>query len=134
MLCPTCSHEVPQDAARCLHCESELGDPTRTVAPEKRWIAELTQFHPGQVVAGRFTIVEQVARGFMSVVYKAIDRELGGEVALKLLPPELAARGDYVERFRREVRVTRQINHPNVCRVFDLGTDDGILYFFMEWV
>ena len=120
---------------RCLSCESDLGlAVTRTAAPSADWIRDVPRFPPGKVFDGRFTIVEQVARGGMSVVYKAIDRELGSDVALKILPPELAARPDFVERFRREVRVTRQINHPNVCRVFDIGSAEGLLYFSMEWV
>jgi serine/threonine protein kinase len=132
--CPSCSRPVAPDAERCLSCESDLGLATRTVTPRADWIRDLPQFPPGKNFGGRFTIVELVARGGMSVVYKAIDRELGSDVALKILPPELAARPDFVERFRREVRVTRQINHPNVCRVFDLGVGEGALYFSMEWV
>ncbi|HKA24714.1 MAG TPA: protein kinase [Candidatus Eisenbacteria bacterium] len=95
----------------------------------------LPHFGPGDLFDNRFKIVEEVPEGGgMSVVYKAIDQEVGGEVALKLLPPELTAQPDFVERFRREVRVTRQINHPNVCRIYDYGTCENTLYYFMEWV
>src|SRR4030095_10470206 len=49
MLCPSCSRALASDAVRCMYCESDLGDPTRTVLTEKRWIAELPQFPPGRV-------------------------------------------------------------------------------------
>jgi len=92
------------------------------------------RFVPGQVFAGRFTIIEKVGEGGMGVVYKAIDTVLQGEVALKLVRPVLATMPEYAERFRREVRLTRQIAHPNVCRVHDIGEAGGILYLSMEWV
>jgi tetratricopeptide (TPR) repeat protein/predicted Ser/Thr protein kinase len=91
-------------------------------------------FAPGTVFAGRFTIIEQVGAGGMGVVYKAIDGTLHQEVALKLLRPDLASLFPYVERFKREVRVARQLSHPNVCRVYDLGECDGVLFLSMEWV
>jgi serine/threonine protein kinase len=98
------------------------------------WPKPLKRYEPGDLFAGRFTIVEFVAEGGMGVVYKAIDRQVGGEVALKLLPDRLAGHEDFVARFQREVRLTRQINHPNVCRVYDSGVYQSTLYFFMEWV
>jgi len=125
---------VPEEADVCASCEAPLGDRTHTVPLSFSTPRRLPRYEAGDLFAGRFKIVELVAQGGMSVVYKAIDREVGGEVALKLLPFELAEYQDFVERFRREVRVTRQINHPNVCRVYDYGTFEGILYYFMEWV
>ena len=70
----------------------------------------------------------------MGVVYKAIDTALDAQVALKLIRPDLVDVGDFADRFRREVRLTRQITHPNVCRVHDLGDAAGILFLSMEWI
>jgi tetratricopeptide (TPR) repeat protein len=131
--CPTCKRSVSEGAVRCEFCETELGEPTRRVAPPLAWSTHPARYEPGDLFSGRFKIVERVAES-MGVVYKAIDREVGGEVALKLLPDELAALPEYEKRFRREVRVTREINHPNVCRVYDVGVYQSTLYFFMEWV
>src|SRR5574341_424442 len=93
-----------------------------------------SEFRPGSNFTDRFTIIERIGSGGMGVVYKAIDKILRQEVALKLIQPALARIPAYVERFKREVRVTRQISHPNVCRVHDLGDHGGILYLSMEWI
>lgn len=70
----------------------------------------------------------------MGVVYKAIDTVLDQVVALKLIRPALALTPAYVERFKDEVRLARQISHPGICRVHDLGEHHGALYVSMEWV
>ena len=57
----------------------------------------------------------------MGEVYRAEDLRLGQTVALKFLPRSLAQTDQALERFTREVRLARQVSHPNVCRVFDLG-------------
>ena len=136
MQCPACQGILPDGSLRCSACAADLSQlptvpmpPDATPRPGSR-----LHFAPGDVFAGRFTIVEQAGGGGMGVVYKAIDQTLRHEVALKLLRPELAGEFQYVERFKREVRVARQINHPNVCRVYDLGESDGVLFFSMEWV
>jgi tetratricopeptide (TPR) repeat protein len=89
---------------------------------------------PGTVFAGRFTIVEKVAEGGMGVVYKAIDQVLREDVALKTIRPELTREPEFVERLKREVHVTHQISHPNVCHVFDIGECEGDLYVSMQWI
>ena len=70
----------------------------------------------------------------MGVVYKAIDNSLDQVVALKLIQPGLAQSPAFVQRFKQEVRLTRQVAHANVCRVHDLGEGDGLLFLSMEWI
>jgi tetratricopeptide (TPR) repeat protein len=91
-------------------------------------------FEPGLTFAGRFTIIERIGAGGMGVVYKAIDTALDSLVALKLIQPALARSPTLAKRFRREVRLTRQITHPNICRVHDIGESDGVLFLSMEWI
>jgi serine/threonine protein kinase len=135
-LCPACSSAVSREDDRCASCGSLL-EPT--VAEERAETQELLsgdglEFRPGDVFAGRFTIIERIGSGGMGVVYKAIDKALDCEVALKLIRPEMAENPSYLERFRREVRITRQITHPNICRVHDIGSGEGLLYLSMEWI
>ena len=93
-----------------------------------------TQFAPGQRFGDRYTIVEEVGAGGMGHVYKAIDRNLGKTVALKLVRPAAAGQGLARERFRRELALAQAVTHPNVCRVHDLGEVEGALYISMEFV
>jgi hypothetical protein len=76
---------------------------------------------PGTILADRYRIVSPSGKGGMGEVYRAEDLRLGETVALKFLPRSLAQTDQALERFTREVRLARQISHPNVCRVFDLG-------------
>jgi serine/threonine-protein kinase len=91
-------------------------------------------FGPGQSFGDRYTIVDEVGAGGMGQVYKAIDRNLGRTVALKLIRPGLAARPEALQRFRRELALAQQVTHPNVCRVHDLGEVAGCFYISMEHV
>jgi serine/threonine protein kinase len=70
----------------------------------------------------------------MGSVFRALDVKLNEEVALKMLHSEIAGDASLVERFRNELRLARKISHKNVCRLFDLQEDDGILYIAMEYV
>ena len=79
----------------------------------------------GEVLAGRYRILRLIGRGGMGEVYEAEDLELRAPVALKLVLPEIAVQQDILDRFRREVLLARQVTHPNVCRIFDLGYHTG---------
>jgi serine/threonine protein kinase/tetratricopeptide (TPR) repeat protein len=76
----------------------------------------------GEVVAERYRIVRFIARGGMGSVYEAEDLVVGGHLGLKTIRPEIAARPKAVERFKREIHLARKITHPNVSRIYDLGT------------
>src|SRR6185295_15450304 len=78
-------------------------------------------FSAGDRVAGRYRILRFVARGGMGEVYEAEDVELRGRVALKTIRPEIALDRQAIDRFKREIHLARQVTHPNVCRIFDLG-------------
>lgn len=96
---------------------------------------DIYTFPQGSVIADRYEIVELVGAGGMGAVYLVRDRSLSGkEVALKALHPEHIGEKTYVERFIREIELMNQVNHPNVVRTFDIGTDDDIIYFTMEFV
>lgn len=73
----------------------------------------------------RFELLERVGRGGMGTVWKARDRETSDIVALKILYEHLADEPEYIERFQREVEVTRQIDSPYVVRTLGFGSQGG---------
>jgi serine/threonine-protein kinase len=89
---------------------------------------------PGVVLAGRYRIVGLLGRGGMGEVYRADDLKLRQAVALKFLPPSVAGDPRRLARFYDEVRIAREVSHPNVCRVHDLGEADGHHFLSMEYV
>ncbi len=92
------------------------------------------RFIPGAMLAGRYRIVSLIGRGGMGDVYRAEDLKLGQPVALKFLPRDLVHSADRLTRLHNEVRVARQVSHPNVCRVYDIGEADGQHFLSMEYV
>jgi serine/threonine protein kinase len=92
------------------------------------------RFLPGVVVGGRYRIAGLLGRGGMGEVYRATDLTLGQAVALKFLPESTASDERALVRFYNEVRIARQVTHPNVCRVYDVGQAEGLHYISMEFV
>ena len=92
------------------------------------------RFAPGTIVAGRYRILSMLGKGGMGEVYRATDLTLAQSVALKFLPEEAARNERWLERFHSEVRIARQISHPNICRVYDIGESDGMPFISMEYV
>ncbi len=92
------------------------------------------RFMPGSVVAGRYRIAGLLGRGGVGEVYRADDLKLGQAVALKFLPEELARDPRILERFHSEVRLARQVSHPGVCRVHDIGEVGEQHFLSMEYI
>jgi hypothetical protein len=86
------------------------------------------------MLAGRYRVIALLRRGGMGEVYRADDLKLGQAVALKFLPKSVAQDPTLLERFHAEVRNARQVSHPNVCRVYDIGEIDGQHFLSMEYV
>src|SRR6266498_320593 len=78
-------------------------------------------FTPGVILSDRYRVIGLLGRGGMGEVYRADDLKLGQPVALKFLPEALANDAVARERFYSEVRLARQVSHPNVCRVYDVA-------------
>lgn len=140
MQCPSCHSEVGSDSRYCSSCGAPVSPdvmPTMTfpegsLASHPRSSVE-GRFPIGAVIGDRYRILRVLGRGGMGEVYHAHDSKLDQEVALKFLP-ESAREPSQLERFRAEVRIARQVSHPNVCRVYDMGEADGSPFISMEYV
>ena len=108
--------------------------PRSTVRPPTRFQMNAPVLQAGEVLAGRYEILQLLGEGGMGAVYKAMDRELDRPVALKLIRPELAANPSILARFKQELLLAHQVTHKNVVRIYDLGDADGVKYITMEFV
>ncbi|HJW96092.1 MAG TPA: serine/threonine-protein kinase, partial [Thermoanaerobaculia bacterium] len=92
------------------------------------------RFVPGALIGSRYRIVALLGKGGMGEVYRADDLLLGQSVALKFLPQRIGGNANALARLLGEVRIARQISHPNVCRVYDIGEVNGEHFISMEYV
>jgi len=141
-VCPLCGAAVPAENAFCGKCGGRAGgaeetptktEPLRRAGSSSDSVDE-GRFPPGTVLARRYRIVSLLGRGGMGEVYRANDLLLGQTVALKFLPAAATANEAALSRFRNEVRTARQVSHPSVCRVYDIGEAEGLTYLTMEYV
>ncbi len=89
----------------------------------------------GSAVGGRYTLGALLGDGAMGRVYRARDEQTGRDVALKLVHRHLAMHAQLVERFKREMTITRTLKHPTVVRVLDVGsTENGVPFLVMELI
>jgi serine/threonine protein kinase len=160
--CPSCKAEVAADVLSCPSCNTPIDISFAPTAMQieppdvssrkssdsgSRRNSQLSsaispgahsidgaRFIPGSVIADRYRIRGLLGKGGMGEVYSADDLKLLQPVALKFLPDFLERDGAALARFHREARIARQISHPNVCRVFDIGEVDGQHFISMEYV
>jgi hypothetical protein len=121
----------------CPACAAPLEAETLTVHEQPpasaSSSAEEGRFPAGTVLAGRYRILGLLGHGGMGEVYRAYDLILSQSVALKFLPQAKVSEAA-LARFRNEVRIARQVSHPNVCRVYDIGFVEGLQFLSMEYL
>ena len=136
MNCPKCQRESPPGQTFCGVCGTKLDGSGVSAGPSFTRTLETprTDLGRGELFAGRFELIEELGAGGMGVVYRAFDKKVGEEVALKLLHPEIARDERTVERFRNEIKLARRITHKNVCRMHELHEEGTTLFITMEYV
>ena len=88
---------------------------------------------PGQML-GSYRIIEQVGKGGMATVYKAYQPSMDRNVAIKVLPRQLAESAEFAARFQQEARIIARLEHPHILPVFDFGESDGVTYVVMRYL
>ena len=114
----------------CTRCRSAIPPDRFAACPVCLLKADL----PPVVLGGHYELGEEIGRGGMGAVHKALDRRLGRTVAVKLLSDAVASREEFRVRFEREGRALAKLSHPNIVSVFDVGEEDGRRYIVMEYV
>jgi serine/threonine protein kinase len=82
----------------------------------------------------QYKILEKIGSGGQGTVYKALDTKLHRTVVIKILPPELTARTANFKRFEREAQLCSQLDHPNICTIYDFHEANGVFYIAMQYV
>lgn len=90
--------------------------------------------HVATVLAPNYELEGEIGRGGMGIVYCARDKRLKRNVAVKLLPPELAFRSDIRSRFLREAETAAQLSHPNIVPIYTVEERDNLVYFIMAFI
>jgi serine/threonine-protein kinase len=157
MACPQCGAAITEGAQFCSRCGQPINAATVGSAEQATFAGTGLQatppnegsssgwltasdsishgrFAPGAVLDGRYRIIGLLGRGGMGEVYRADDLRLGQPVALKFLPDQVGHDPVRLAQFHNEVRTARQVSHPNICRVYDIGEVGGQLYLSMEFV
>ena len=121
MTCPKCQGEVLDIDVKCPHCGAALG-----ATGAHRML--------GQLILGTYELVDVLGQGGMSVVFKARHRMTEQEVALKILPPELAAHSQVKSRFLEEAKALAALDHPNIVHLYNFGQENGSFVLAMQFV
>lgn len=93
----------------------------------------MDQLQPGQML-GPYRIINQIGQGGMATVYKAYQASMDRNVAIKVLPSQLAQSQEFIQRFQQEARIIAKLEHPHILPVFDYGESEGITYFVMRYL
>jgi len=135
MKCPKCHFDNPDDSKFCKECGTQIiSSKEISVSPTETLETPKEELTTGSVFAGRYQIIEVLGKGGMGKVYRALDKKLREEVALKLIRPEVASDKKTLERFSNELKIARKIAHKNVGRMYELMEEKGTHFITMEYV
>src|SRR5688572_674750 len=119
--CEACGAEVLDIDVRCQACGKAIGS-----SGAHRML--------GSIVLGQYELVDVLGQGGMSVVFKGRHKMTAQEVALKILPPELAAHSQVKGRFLEEAKALAQLDHPNIVHLHNFGQENGSFVLAMQLV
>ena len=130
MFCSRCGSEITGKSKFCPSCGLDLlaTTPVHAIATGALQETDLVR----EALAAEYEIIEELGRGGMAMVYRARDRQLEREVAIKVLPFSLAFDAEFVERFQREARTAAQLEHPNIIPIYRVGRAGRVIYFVMK--
>ena len=131
--CPKCQTENTEDSQFCKKCATPLPD-VKEAVHTKTLETPIEELSTGSTFAGRYQIIEVLGKGGMGNVYRALDKKLNEEVALKLIRPEIAFDKKTIERFKNELKLARKIRHKTVGSMYELMEDQGTHFLTMEYV
>ncbi|MFN8652727.1 MAG: protein kinase [Gemmatimonadales bacterium] len=132
MFCKRCGSEVDKATQFCPTCGLDLRVTSPVQAIATGDVSEIDIVR--EALSEEYELLEELGRGGMAIVYRARDKHLEREVAVKVLPFSLAFDQEFVERFTREARTAAQLEHPNIISIYRVGKTGRVIYFVMKYV
>jgi serine/threonine protein kinase len=130
IICTLCSCSNPAKAKFCLDCGALLAGDTKSKSGGMNDEA----FNHSEAFRTKYEILEKIGEGGMSVVYKAVQKNIQKTIAIKILKKTLLHDEDSIKRFHEEARNAGALKHPNIISIFDEGEIDNIHYIAMEYL
>ncbi|MGD0483563.1 MAG: protein kinase, partial [Gemmatimonadales bacterium] len=136
MFCSRCGTEVQVSSKFCPTCGLDLTTITQGMtaaqpaAPPQPDEAEIVR----DALKDEYELEKELGRGGMAIVFKARDKSLEREVAIKVLPFSLSFDAEFVERFQREARTAGKLEHPNIIPIYRVGKSGRVIYFVMKFI
>jgi len=133
LYCSRCGTQNKDTAKFCDSCGLDLTATTPVGAiTEPPEVTEIEMVR--KELDEEYEIVEELGRGGMAIVFKAKEKQLDREVAIKVLPFSLAFDKEFVERFQREARTSAKLEHPNIIPIYRVGKSGRVIYFVMKFL
>jgi len=129
MYCSRCGAQNDDASKFCRSCGLDLA---ATPLKGESEVSEVDLVR--QELKEEYDVVEELGRGGMAIVFKARERQLERDVAIKVLPFSLAFDKEFVERFQREARTSAKLEHPNIIPIYRVGKSGRVIYFVMKFL
>ena len=136
MYCPKCGTQNDDRARFCRSCGEDVsGTPSGDTTAPRAEVVDVAEIDlVRQEMRAEYDIIEELGRGGMAIVFRASERQLEREVAIKVLPFSLAFDKEFVERFQREARTSAKLEHPNIIPIYRVGKSGRVIYFVMKFL
>jgi eukaryotic-like serine/threonine-protein kinase len=133
VFCSRCGHSLTESARFCPSCGLDLAAATPIARVSTQPIGDKAEVDlVREALQAEYELLEELGRGGMAIVYRARERQLEREVAIKVLPFSLAFDAEFVERFQREARTAARLEHPNIIPIYRVGRSGRVIYFVMK--
>ena len=134
MYCSRCGTQNDDASKFCRSCGLDLSHTTPVAAVRDQQVEATELDLVREQLKDEYEIVEELGRGGMAIVFKAREKQLDRDVAIKVLPFSLAFDKEFVERFQREARTSAKLEHPSIIPIYRVGKSGRVIYFVMKFL